>query len=69
VAALAEEARAAVGEPCTIDVSAEDGRITATSADGRRRVENSLEGRLRRAQVAAEHLVAEHLFGGAREGQ
>ena len=64
-AALAEEARAAVGEPCTIDVSADGGRVTATSADGRRRVENSLEGRLRRAQVAAEHLVAERLFGGA----
>lgn len=63
-AALAEEARAAVGEPCTIDVSAEDGRVTATSADGRRRVENSLEGRLRRAQTAAEHLVAGRLFGG-----
>jgi vacuolar-type H+-ATPase subunit E/Vma4 len=61
--ALAEEARAAVGEPCTIDVSAKDGRVTATSADGRRRVGNSLEGRLSRAQAAAEHLVAARLFG------
>jgi vacuolar-type H+-ATPase subunit E/Vma4 len=62
--ALAEEARAAVGEPCTVEVSAEDARVMATSADGRRRAENSLAGRLRRAQTAAEHLVAEHLFGG-----
>jgi len=62
---LAEEARAAVGEPCTVDVSADDARVIATSADGRRRAENSLAGRLRRAQSAAEHLVAERLFGGA----
>ena len=69
LAALAEEARAAVGDPCTLDVSAEDGRVTATSADGRRRVENSLDGRLRRAQAAAEHLVARHLFGGTAAGE
>jgi vacuolar-type H+-ATPase subunit E/Vma4 len=63
LAALAEEARAAVGEPCAVDV-AEDGRVTATSPDGNRRAENSLDGRLLRATTAAEHLVAERLFGG-----
>ena len=63
LSALAEEARAAVGEPCTVEVSA-DGRVTATSADGRRRGENSLDGRLLRAQTAAEPEVARRLFGG-----
>ena len=62
--ALAGEARAAVGEPCTVEVSAEDGRVVATSADGRRAVENSLDGRLRRAQTAVEPEVARLLFGG-----
>ena len=64
IAALAEEARAAVGEPCTTDASAGTGNVSASSADGKRSAENSLEGRLRRAQTAAEHLVAERLFGG-----
>jgi vacuolar-type H+-ATPase subunit E/Vma4 len=64
--ALAEEARTAVGDPCTVDLSAEEGRVVATSADGRRSVENSLQGRLRRVQGSAEHLVAERLFGSAR---
>jgi len=64
LASLAEEARAAVGNPCTLDVSAEDGRVMASSADGRRAVENSLDGRLRRAQAAAEPAVARRLFGG-----
>jgi vacuolar-type H+-ATPase subunit E/Vma4 len=68
LAALAEEARAAVGEPCTLEVSANDGRVTATSADGRRTVENGLDGRLRRAQVAAEAAVARRLFGGSSGG-
>jgi len=60
--ALSEEARAAVGEPCTIDASAATGSVSAASADGRRRAEIRLEGRLRRAQVAAVHLVGERLF-------
>ena len=64
LAALAEEARAAVGNPCTLDVSAEDGRVRASSADGMRTVENSLNGRLQRAQAAAEPEVARRLFGG-----
>jgi vacuolar-type H+-ATPase subunit E/Vma4 len=63
--ALAGEARAAVGEPCTVEVSAEDGRVTATSADGKRAVENSLDGRLRRARTVAEPDVARRLFSGA----
>ena len=63
LAALAEEAEAAVGGPCTLEVSAEDWRVTATSADGRRVAENSLDGRLRRAASAAEPAVARILFG------
>jgi vacuolar-type H+-ATPase subunit E/Vma4 len=66
--ALAEEARAAVGEPCTVDLSAAEGRVTASSADGKRSAENSLEGRLKRAQTVAEHLVAARLFGEAGGG-
>ena len=62
--ALAGEARAAVGEPCTVEVSLEDGRVMATSADGRRAVENSLDGRLSRARTAVEPEVARLLFGG-----
>jgi vacuolar-type H+-ATPase subunit E/Vma4 len=65
VEALAEEARAAVGEPCEMDTSSGAGSVAAASADGKRRAENSLEGRLGRAQGAAEHLVAQRLFGGA----
>lgn len=68
LATLAEEARAAVGDPCTLDVSAEDGRVVATSADGRRTVENSLDGRLRRATSAAEPAAARLLFGGDSGG-
>jgi vacuolar-type H+-ATPase subunit E/Vma4 len=62
--AMSEEARAAVGEPCTLECSDAEGRVIASSADGRRRVENSLDGRLRRVQSAAEHEVARRLFGG-----
>jgi vacuolar-type H+-ATPase subunit E/Vma4 len=61
--ALAEEARAAVGEPCTLEASPEDDRITATSADGRRSAENGLAARLGRARASMEHLVAARLFG------
>ncbi len=60
---LAEEARAAVGEPCRVQASAADWTVTAESADGRRRVDNGLDGRLTRARVAAEHEVARILFG------
>jgi len=66
--ALAEEARAAVGEPCDVQVSAADWKVAATSADGRRRVENGLDGRLLRARTAAEHGVARRLFGGPGSG-
>lgn len=60
---LAEEARAAVGEPCRVQASAADWTVTAESADGRRRVDNGLDGRLARARAAAEHEVARILFG------
>ncbi len=60
-AALAREARAAVGEPCSVETTA-DGTVRATSKDGRRSVENGLEGRLRRARVVLEHEVARRLF-------
>jgi vacuolar-type H+-ATPase subunit E/Vma4 len=63
LAALAEEAQAAVGDPCTVEGSAEDWRVTAISADGKRVAENSLDGRLLRAQAAAESAVARILFG------
>ncbi len=68
LAALAEEARSAVGNPCTLDVSADDGRVMASSADGRRRVENSLDGRLSRAKSAVEPAAARRLFGGTSGG-
>jgi vacuolar-type H+-ATPase subunit E/Vma4 len=61
-AALVEEARAAVGEPCSVQVS-EDGGIQAVSEDGRRSAENGLQGRLLRAQSAVEDQVARRLFG------
>jgi len=68
LAALAEEARAAVGEPCDVQVSAADWKVTAVSEDGRRRAENDLDGRLLRARAAAEHGVARRLFGGPGSG-
>jgi len=63
-AALADEARAAIGEPCSVVITP-DGGIRAVSADGRRSVENSLRGRLTRARSAAEHEVVRRLFGAA----
>lgn len=68
LAALAREARAAVGEPCEVHASAADWAVTATSADGRRRAENGPDGRLARARVAAEHRVARLLFGAPEAG-
>jgi vacuolar-type H+-ATPase subunit E/Vma4 len=59
---LAAEARVVVGEPCSVTVSA-DG-VVASSPDGRRRVDNGLAARLRRAESGAEHEVARLLFGG-----
>ncbi len=68
LAALAEEARQAVGEPCEVQASAADWSVSATSADGRRRVENGPAGRLARARAAAEHGAARRLFGEAPGG-
>ena len=65
-AELAREARAAVGEPCAVEVTA-DGEIRAVSEDGRRSAENGLAGRLQRAQLSLEHEVARLLFGSPRE--
>ena len=61
-AALEREARAAVGEPCAVQVTA-DGGIRAVSGDGRRSAENGLPGRFQRARVVLEHEVARRLFG------
>ena len=63
LAALAEEARAAVGDPCDVQMSSADWSVTVTSADGRRVAENGPDGRLLRARTAAEHGVARLLFG------
>jgi vacuolar-type H+-ATPase subunit E/Vma4 len=68
LAAFAEEARQAVGEPCNVQASASDWQVSATSEDGRRRVENSPDGRLARARAAAEHGAARRLFGDAAGG-
>ena len=67
LARLAEEARAAAGDPCVVHASETDWTITAESADGRRRVDNSPAARLARARDTREHEVARLLFG-ASEG-
>ncbi len=64
--ALAAEARAAMAEPCDVTVKPEDGTVVAVSADGRRRVDNGLTARLRRAESSAEREAARLLFGGGR---
>jgi V/A-type H+/Na+-transporting ATPase subunit E len=61
--ALAAEAAAAVGEPCAVRTSAEDGTVTATSTDGSRGADNGFASRLRRAKVVDESEVARRLFG------
>jgi len=63
---LEDEARAAVGEPCEVEVSAADCSVTAVSSDGRRRVDNGPHTRLARAREAAEHEVTRVLFGGSQ---
>jgi vacuolar-type H+-ATPase subunit E/Vma4 len=60
---LSAEAAAAVGEPCTVEASAEDGTVVATSPDGSRGADNGLVSRLRRAQMVDEPEVARRLFG------
>jgi vacuolar-type H+-ATPase subunit E/Vma4 len=65
--ALAAEARACIGEPCSVEVGAENASVIATSADGRRRADNSLAARIRAAGIVAEPEVAKILFG-ARQG-
>jgi vacuolar-type H+-ATPase subunit E/Vma4 len=59
---LAAEARSVVGEPCTVTVKADEGAVLASSPDGRRRVDNGLSARLRKAQASEEHEVARRLF-------
>jgi vacuolar-type H+-ATPase subunit E/Vma4 len=59
---LAAEARAVVGEPCDAAVNADEGAVLVTSPDGRRRVDNGLSARLRKAQTSEEHEVARRLF-------
>ncbi|HTO21671.1 MAG TPA: V-type ATP synthase subunit E [Spirochaetia bacterium] len=63
LARLAEEARAAAGEPCVVHASGSDWSVTAESVDGRRRVDNSPAARLARARETAEHEAARLLFG------
>jgi vacuolar-type H+-ATPase subunit E/Vma4 len=60
---LAAEAAAAVGEPCTVEMSPADGTAVAASPDGSRRADNGLAARLKRAQVVDESEVARRLFG------
>ena len=57
---IAEE----LGGDCTIKASADDpGTVIATSADGRRRTDNSLYSRLARVEALSKHDVAAVLFG------
>jgi vacuolar-type H+-ATPase subunit E/Vma4 len=64
--ALAAEARASIGEPCSVEVRAEDASVIATSADGRRRADNSLATRIVAARGSAEPEVGRILFGARR---
>jgi vacuolar-type H+-ATPase subunit E/Vma4 len=63
LAALAAEARAAIGEPCSVEVNAESASVVATSADGRRRAHNGLAARIRAAKIVAEPELAKILYG------
>jgi vacuolar-type H+-ATPase subunit E/Vma4 len=65
LALLAVEARATAGEPCDLTTRAEDGVVVASSPDAKRRVDNGLAARLRRAETYGEHEVARRLFGAA----
>jgi vacuolar-type H+-ATPase subunit E/Vma4 len=60
---LSAEAAAAVGEPCKVETSAEDGTVVASSPDGSRAADNGLASRLKRAQMVDEPEVARRLFG------
>jgi vacuolar-type H+-ATPase subunit E/Vma4 len=62
--ALAAEAAAAAGEPCTVTVDPATATVVVVSGDGARRVDNSPRERLRRAQSAGEAQVAALLFPG-----
>lgn len=64
---LSQEAAAAVGEPCSVDVDVKKGSVLAASSDGKRRADNSLLSRLDRAQAAFEAEAAGLLFGRAAE--
>ena len=61
--ALAAEAAAAVGEPCNVEVRAEDGTVVASAPDGSRAADNGLASRLSRARMVDEPEVARRLFG------
>jgi vacuolar-type H+-ATPase subunit E/Vma4 len=60
---LAAEAKAAVGEPCAVEIRREEGTVKAISRDGRRRADNSLLSRLGKAASLHESEVARILFG------
>jgi vacuolar-type H+-ATPase subunit E/Vma4 len=62
-ALLAEEAAAAVGQPCTLELRPAEGIVRAASPDGRRQADNSPRARLARAQSILESDVARLLFG------
>jgi vacuolar-type H+-ATPase subunit E/Vma4 len=66
--ALAAQARASIGEPCSVEVSEENGSVVATSTDGKRRADNGIAARIRAAGIVAEPEVAKLLFG-ARQSQ
>ncbi len=65
---LAAEAQAVIGAGCRVEVRAEDATVIATSADGRRRADNSLAARIAAARDRAEPEVAKVLFGERRPG-
>jgi vacuolar-type H+-ATPase subunit E/Vma4 len=64
---LAAEAAAAVGQPCTVETSPEEGTAVAFSPDGSRRADNSLASRLKRALIVDESDVAHRLFTQLRQ--
>jgi vacuolar-type H+-ATPase subunit E/Vma4 len=60
--ALASEAAAAVGDPCTVTVDAANATVVVVSGDGARSADNSPRERLRKAETAAEAEIAALLF-------
>jgi vacuolar-type H+-ATPase subunit E/Vma4 len=60
--ALASEAEAAVGQPCTVAVDPQKASVVAVSGDGARSADNGPRARLRKAESARETEIAAILF-------